>query len=42
MLISCKNIKRLYLCNGKSYTTSSCRLLQDGNIAKVCGWAVRC
>ena len=34
---ACKNIKRLYICTGKSYTTSSCRLPQDGNIARVRG-----
>jgi len=38
----CKHTKKNYLCNGKSYTTSSCKLLQGGNAAKVCGWAVRC
>jgi hypothetical protein len=36
-IYTCKNTKRLYICNGKSYTTSSCRLPQDGNIARVSG-----
>ena len=38
----CENIKTLYICFGKSYTTSSCWILQGGNAAKVDGWAVWC
>jgi len=33
----CENIKTLYICGGKSYTTSSCWILQGGNAAKVNG-----
>jgi|GEM_PF-4735625 len=35
--LACENTKRLYICNGKSCATSSCRIPQDGNIARVCG-----
>lgn len=32
-----KNKKPLYICSGKSYTTSSLLILQGGNAAKVRG-----